>query len=195
MFILISTCHYSNFFIIHLGKEMFAEGFFLTLILRFMTQKLTKFAESICAIWSVLKYFAEFYFCDWLLHLLDFYYRLIPDWLLHLLDFYYRLIPNSFSKKLIFTRKASTHFLKLSRKIFHYFSKISAKFLKSSANFARHFTCCCYFRNRFNWNKVFSVPPENAFLPLNIFAKTSIVDVRLVSKYASELSLKHFSQL
>ena len=175
-----------------------------------MTQKLTKFAESICAIWSVLKYFAEFYFCDWLLHLLDFYYRLIPDWslhlldfyyrlipdwLLHLLDFYYRLIPNSFSKKLIFTRKASTHFLKLSRKIFHYFSKISAKFLKSSANFARHFTCCCYFRNRFNWNKVFSVPPENTFLPLNIFAKTSIVDVRLVSKYASELSLKHFSQL
>ena len=180
MFILISTCHYSNFFIIHLGKEMFAEGFFLTLILRFMTQKLTKFAESICAIWSVLKYFAEFYFCDWLLHLLDFYHRLIPD---------------SFSKELIFTRKASTHFLKLSRKIFNYFSKISAKFLKSSANFARHFTCCCYFRNRFNWNKVFSVPPENAFLPLNIFAKTSIVDVRLVSKYASELSLKHFSQL
>ena len=74
-----------------------------------MTQKLTKFAECICAIRSIQKSFAEFYFYDRLLHLLD---------------FYFRLTPNSFLKELIFARKASTHFLKFSRRIFNYFAKI-----------------------------------------------------------------------
>ena len=74
-----------------------------------MTQKLTKFAECICAIRSIQKSFAEFYFYDRLLHLLD---------------FYFRLTPNSFLKKLIFTRKVSTHFLKFLRRIFNYFAKI-----------------------------------------------------------------------
>ena len=80
-----------------------------------------KFASSdskikeIYAIRSVLKNFAEFYFCDWLLRLLDFHYRLTPD---------------SFSNKLIFVKKASTYFLKLSRRIFSYFSKIKTKKLK-----------------------------------------------------------------
>ena len=98
-----------KFLYITLGEEIVCGRNSLKLILQFMTQKLTKFAESICAIRSVLKNFVKFYFCHWLLHLLDFYYRLTTD---------------SFSKELIFTRKASTHFLKLSRRIFNYFSKI-----------------------------------------------------------------------
>ena len=54
------------------------------------------------------KIFAEFNFCDWLLHLLD---------------FYFRLTPNTFLKELIFARKASTYFLKFLRKILNYFVK------------------------------------------------------------------------
>ena len=75
-----------------------------------MTQRSKK---SIFAIWSVLKNFAKFYFCDWLLLLLDFYYRLNPD---------------LSSKELIFVRKSSTYFLKLLWRIFNYFLKI--KFCK-----------------------------------------------------------------
>ena len=37
--------------------------------------------------------------------------------------------------------------------------------------------------------------PENNFSLLNIFAKSSNVDVRLSSEYASELSIKYFFQL
>ena len=44
-----------------------------------MTQKLTKYAEYICAIQSIQKSFAEFYFYNQLLHLLDFYFRLTPN--------------------------------------------------------------------------------------------------------------------
>ena len=71
-----------------------------------MTQRLKK---SICAIQSVLKNLAEFYFCNWLLLLLDFYYQLTPD---------------SFSKELIFVRKSWTRFLKLLQRIFNHFSNI-----------------------------------------------------------------------
>ena len=37
--------------------------------------------------------------------------------------------------------------------------------------------------------------PKNNFLQLNIFAKSSIIDIRLDSEYTSELSIKYFSQL
>ena len=74
-----------------------------------MTQKLTKFAECICAIRLIQKSFAEFYFYNRLLHLLD---------------FYFQLTPNSFLKELIFARKTSTHFLKFLPRISNYFAKI-----------------------------------------------------------------------
>ena len=96
-----------KFLYITLGEEIVCGRNSLKLILQFMTQKLTKFAKSICAIRSVLKNFWNFIFA-----------------IAILLDFYYRLTTDSFSKELIFTRKASTYFLKLSRKIFNYFSKI-----------------------------------------------------------------------
>ena len=70
-----------------------------------MTQKLKK---SICAIRLVLKTLRNF------ISAIDSY----------AYDFYYRLTPDSFSKEIIFLRKASTHFLTLSRRIFNYFSKI-----------------------------------------------------------------------
>ena len=142
----------------------------MKLILQFITQRLTK---SIFAIRSVLKSFAKFYLCDWLLLLLDFYYQLNPD---------------LSSKELIFVRKSSTHFLKLLWTIFNYFLKI--KF--------------CEFRKKdilpvvvisvldLVKTSVQGPPPKNNFLPLNIFAKSSIVNIRLGSEYFSELPIKYF---
>ena len=75
--------------------------------MQFITQTLTKFAESICAIGS-----------EWLC-------RVLFLWLtLHLLDFYFRLTPNSFLKELVFARIASTNCLKIFAKISSYFAKI-----------------------------------------------------------------------
>ena len=135
-----------------------------------MTQRLKK---SICAIRSVLKNFPEFCFCDWLLLLLDFYYRLTPD---------------SFSKELIFMRKSSTHFLKLLRRIFNYFSKITfSEFRKKELSPDAIISVLDLIKTSVQGT------PKNNFLPLNTFAKSSIVNVKLGSEYASELSIKYFS--
>ena len=88
-------------------RNCLRKDFFFILTLKFMTQKLTKFAECICAIRLIQKSFAEFYFYNRLLHLLD---------------FYFQLTPNSFLKELIFARKASTNFLKFLRRILSYFT-------------------------------------------------------------------------
>ena len=96
-----------NYFCITLGEEIISRWNFFELNFTIHDSKI------IFAIWSVLKSFAKFYFCDWLLLLLDFYYRLNPD---------------LSSKELIFVRKSSTYFLKLLWRIFNYFLKI--KFCK-----------------------------------------------------------------
>ena len=116
-----------------------------------LTQKLKK---SICAIRSVLKNFAEFYFCHWLLLLLDFHYRLTPD---------------SFSKELIFVKNLQHIFWNFREE----YSVISQKLRLK------------------NWNKCLGYPKSN-FSPLNIFAKSSIIDVILGSQYATKLSIKYF---
>ena len=107
-----------KFLYITLGEEIVCGRNSLKLILQFMTQKLTKFAKSICAIRSVLKNFWNFIFA-----------------IAILLDFYYRLTTDSFSKELIFTRKASTYFWNFREE----YSIISPKL--SSANFARKTFC------------------------------------------------------
>ena len=51
-----------KFLYITLGEEITCGRNFLKLILQFMTQKLTKFAESNCAVQSVLKTLRNFIF-------------------------------------------------------------------------------------------------------------------------------------
>ena len=82
-------------------------------------------------------------------------------------------------------RNASTHFLKLSRRIFSFFSKI--KF--SEFHTKDILPIVVIFVLDLIKTSVWSTP-ENNFSPLNIFAKSSTVDVILGSEYASELSIK-----
>ena len=139
-----------------------------------MTQNITNFAESICAIRSVLRNFTDFYFYNWLLHLLDL--LRINSWLI--------------SKELVFATKVLTHFLKLLRRIFSYFSKIKfSEFHKKDI-----LPVVVIFVLDLIKTSVYCAP-ENSFSLLNIFGKSPIVDVRLGSELVSELSINYFSQL
>ena len=130
-----------------------------------MTQRLKK---SICAIRSVRNF----------IFAIDSYFYLISttDWLLTL------------SKELIFMRKSSTHFLKLLRRIFNYFSKITfSEFRKKELSPDAIISVLDLIKTSVQGT------PKNNFLPLNTFAKSSIVNVKLGSEYVSELSIKYFS--
>ena len=99
-----------KFLYITIGKEVVCGRNFFKNNFTVHDSKINEICRiSLCDLVSSKETFTEFYFFDWLPHLLDFYYGLTSD---------------SFSKQLIFAKKASTHFLKLLRRIFNYFSKI-----------------------------------------------------------------------
>ena len=164
--ILISTLHYSDFFHVTFGEEIISRRNFFKI-------NLTIHDSKIKEIYLCDSIGSEFHFCDWFLLLLDFYYRLTPD---------------SFSKELIFMRKSSTHFLKLLRRIFNYFSKITfSEFCKKELSPDAIISVLDLIKTSVQGT------PKNNFLPLNTFAKSSIVNVKLGSEYVSELSIKYFS--
>ena len=82
------------------------------------------------------------------------------------------------------------HILKLSQRIFNYFSKIkSSKFCKKDILPV----LVTFVLDLIKTSVQHTL--QNNFQLLNTFAKSSIVDVRLGSEYASELSIKSFSLL
>ena len=85
-------------------------------------------------------------------------------------------------------KKSSTHFLKLLRRIFNYFSKITfSEFRKKELSPDAIISVLDLIKTSVQGT------PKNNFLPLNTFAKSSIVNVKLGSEYVSELSIKYFS--
>ena len=111
--------------------------------MRFLTQKLTNFAEYICAIRSVLKNFVEFL-------------RLTPKstWFLLLIDSWFII--------------EGTNFRQLSSNLFfETFAKNIKLFLKNRLqriSQERHFISCRYFRIRFNENKCLVYPWKQLFV-------------------------------
>ena len=162
--ILISTWHYSDFFHVTFGEEIISRRNFFKI-------NLTIHDSKIKEIYLCDSIGSEFYFCDSYFYLIS-----TTDWLLTL------------SKELIFMRKSSTHFLKLLRRIFNYFSKITfSEFRKKELSPDAIISVLDLIKTSVQGT------PKNNFLPLNTFAKSSIVNVKLGSEYVSELSIKYFS--
>ena len=162
--ILISTWHYSDFFHVTFGEEIISRRNFFKI-------NLTIHDSKIKEIYLCDSIGSEFYFCDSYFYLIS-----TTDWLLTL------------SKELIFMRKSSTHFLKLLRRIFNYFSKITfSEFRKKELSPDAIISVLDLIKTSVQGT------PKNNFLPLNTFAKSSIVNVKLGSEYISELSIKYFS--
>ena len=86
--------------------------------------------------------------------------------------------------------KSPTHFLKLLQRIFNYFSKIKfSKFGKKNILPAVIIFVLDLIKTSVQGT------PKNKILPLNIFVKSSIVNIRLGSEYNSALPIKYFFQL
>ena len=121
--ILISTWHYSDFFHVTFGEEIISRRNFFKI-------NLTIHDSKIKEIYLCDSIGSEFYFCDWFLLLLDFYYRLTPD---------------SF--------KGTNFYEKIFNTFFETFAKNIQLFLKNYVqriSQERTFTWCHYFRIRFN---------------------------------------------
>ena len=104
------------------------------------------------------------------------------------IDSYFYLIftTDLLLNQLIFVRKPSIHFLKLFHKIFNYFSKIKFSEFRKKEIFPVVIFVLDLFKTSVQGT------PGNQVLSLNIFAKSSIVNVRLGFEYTSELSIKYF---